>query len=153
MWEDEQSFLWFVNIFFFYIYVKEALTLHERWPESKQSEKKRNSCSHHPQVYATCNCQTFFLLYKLHLFFTKKNISCAQNLCWTKKKKKLLHFLNYSPSPSVTWRPLPIKKKKKGFQMTFLYQYVLPCVLLLFAARSKLLWRCLFTVHQLRYMH
>lgn len=61
MWEGEQSCLWFVNIFFF-LYVKVALTDHERWPKTKQSEDQLLASS---TVYAKCNYHAL-LLYQTH---------------------------------------------------------------------------------------
>lgn len=118
MWEEEQSFLWFVNIFFFYmlkkpwLYMKDGLNLN--------NQKKRKTAAH--------------IIHKNMLRVTAIRFYFTKSICLPLNKipflvlkiyveQKLLHFLNYCPSPSGVWSGtspwLPVSPpwKIKGFQM------------------------------------
>lgn len=98
-----RTVLFMVCKYIHFLYVKVALTDHERWPKTKQSEDQLLASS---TVYAKCNYHAL-LLYQTHSITSPTTpIPCV--LTQRRFVKLLQHPPNHSPSPSrVWWAALP----------------------------------------------
>lgn len=136
MWEGEQSFLWFVNIFFFYMLKKPWLYMKDGLNLNNQKRKKYTAARIIHKYMLHVTAKTLFL-YKAHLITSNINPFHVLKIY---VEQKLLHFLNDSPSPpscvccgKSLWRPVspkdtpPPQQKKGGFKWNFISICVTTC--------------------------